>query len=272
MLLTIAAIQMNSQDSKQENLKKADGLLKKGIELGAVFLALPENFSFMGEDDKKIRAAEDLEDGESVVFLKAFAAKHRVWLLGGSVPLRAGNDKVYNACLLINDSGEIAGRYDKIHLFDVDLPNGESHKESKIVKGGTDVICVDTPFCKVGLTICYDLRFPELFRKLTLDGGRVIFIPSAFTLQTGRAHWETLIRARAIENQVFVIAPAQFGVHNEVRSTYGNSMIVDPWGNILARADGGEGVITSKIDFAYQDKVRESIPCLKHIFFKNETL
>lgn len=268
MVLTVAAIQMTSQNNKQENLKKADSLLKRGIEAGAVFLSLPENFSFMGKEGEKVRVAEDLENGESIVFLKKFAVKHNVWLLGGSVPLRAGNDKVYNTCLLINDSGEIAGRYDKIHLFDVDLHSVESYKESKIVKGGVDAVCVDTPFCKVGLTICYDLRFPELYRKLTLDGARVIFIPSAFTLQTGRAHWEALIRARAIENQVFVIAPAQFGVHNEIRSTYGNSMIVDPWGNILARADDGEGVITSKIDFAFQNKVRESIPCLKHIFFK----
>lgn len=264
MSLSVAAIQMTSGDKKRENLKKAGLLLEKGVDLGANLLALPENFSFMGKEGEKRREAEQIDDGESVNFLREFAAKYNVWLLGGTVPIKAEEGKIYNTSLLINDEGDIAARYDKIHLFDVDIPGGESHKESEMVKGGREVVSIETAYGIVGLSVCYDLRFPELYRRLTEQGARVIFVPAAFTKQTGEAHWEVLLRARAIENQVFVAAPAQVGIHSEKRQTYGNSMIIDPWGKVLARADNEETVITAKIDFSYQDEVRKSIPCLRH--------
>lgn len=268
MSFIVAAVQMTSRDDKKQNLQKAETLLQKGVERGAVILSLPENFSFMGGEGEKLKAAEDMQSGESVVFLKEFAARHKVWILGGSVPLRAGDAKVYNASLLINDEGEVAARYDKMHLFDVDIEGGESHRESKSVRRGEKPVCADTPFGKAGLTICYDLRFPELYRRLTMEGARFIFVPSAFTKQTGLAHWEPLLRARAIENQVYIVAPAQFGRHSEERRTYGNSMIVDPWGKVIARAPDMETVITAEIDPVYQNGVRKSIPCLDHIVIR----
>lgn len=260
----VAAVQMTSGNQKVENLKKASYLLKKGVDMGSALLALPENFSFMGEDREKIKVAEELESGESVEFLRNFAAEHGVWLLGGSIPLKAGVGKVYNTSLLINDKGEVAARYDKIHLFDVDLGKGEAYRESDFVQRGDKPVSADTPFGRVGLSICYDLRFPELYGMLVAEGAEIVFAPSAFTLKTGKDHWETLVRARAIENQVYMAAPAQFGVHSEKRTTYGNAMIVDPWGKVVARASEKETVIVAELDLSYQKDVRRSVPCLKH--------
>lgn len=265
MTFKVAAVQMTSGNNKQENLKKAERLLREGLNDGATLLSLPENFSFMGNESEKWMAAETIEDGESVRFLKSFAVEHHVWLLGGSIPIRADHNKSYNSSLLIDDRGEITARYDKIHLFDVDIKGGESHLESRFIKGGSRTVCADTPFCKIGLSICYDLRFPELYRELVFNGARLLFVPSAFTVNTGQAHWEVLLRARAIENQCYVIAPAQVGTHNEKRKTYGNTMIVDPWGEILARAEGKETVITAGIDLIYADEIRKGIPCLDNI-------
>lgn len=260
-----AAVQMTSGPDKPANLKKAQGLLEKGVDAGAALLSLPENFSFMGGDREKLKAAERIEGGESIDFLKNFAAKYKVWLHGGSIPIRNGDDKVYNTTLLIDDRGGVAARYDKIHLFDVSLKDGESHEESRFVQRGDRIVTVRTPFGKVGLSICYDLRFPELYRKMTLEGAGIIFSPAAFTVGTGMSHWSSLVRARAIENQIYMIAPAQFGLHGAGRRTYGNSMIVDPWGTILAAAPEYEAVITAEIDLIYQKELRKSLPCLGHI-------
>ena len=268
MSFIVATVQMTSGNDKGKNLGKAEMLLQRGVEMGAAFLALPENFSFMGKEDEKIEAAEEIETGESVDFLREFASSRKVWLLGGSIPVTAGDGKVFNTSLLIDDEGRIAARYDKIHLFDVDLEDGESHRESRFVKSGDRLVSVDTPYGRVGLSICYDLRFPELYRRLMSDGAGLVFVPAAFTRQTGEAHWEVLLRARAVENQVYVVAPAQFGVHGGGRRTYGNSMIVDPWGRVTARASDMETVIISRIDPAYRDEVRKRIPCLKHIVVK----
>ncbi len=267
-MLKIAAIQMSSGNNKKKNLERANTLLESGVLQGAKFLALPENFSFMGEESEKIQAAENLEDGESVEFLKEFSRKHKVWLLGGSVPFIAGDQKVTNSSLLISDQGEITARYDKIHLFDVNLSEGEVYRESGFVQKGDQPVVADTPFGKVGLSICYDLRFPELYRILALNGASMVFLPAAFTVPTGMAHWEVLIRARAIENQVYMIAAGQCGVNSPTRTTYGHSMIVDPWGKVLAAASDEEAVILADLDFDYLENVRKRIPCLEHMVLR----
>ena len=261
----VAAIQMTSGNDKIGNLNKAQKLLEKGVSTGAGILALPENFSFMGSADaEKLQNAEDPEGGPSLDFLKNFSKKHGVWLIGGSIPVKADGGKVFNRTYVVGSDGEIAAHYDKIHLFDVQIPGGESHKESERVEAGKEVVTCKTPFGTVGLSICYDLRFTELFRLLAMKGANMVFVPSAFTKKTGEAHWEILLRARAIENQFYVIAPAQTGDHNSKRSTYGNSMIVDPWGKVLSRAGDEETVITAGIDDGYLSLVRRSIPCLDH--------
>lgn len=260
----VAAVQMTSVNDRDDNLNKANALLSKGVERGAALLALPENFSFMGNEEEKAKIVEDFEKGVSVRFLKDFALKNKVWIMGGSLPLRAESGKIYNSALLFDDSGKIAARYDKIHLFDVNIAGGERHEESKLVEGGKKITTVDSPFSKLGFSICYDLRFPELYRAMTRDGAKIIFSPAAFTVETGFAHWEVLIRARAIENQVYMIAPAQFGTHSATRRTYGNAMIVDPWGKVLARAADREMVITAEIDLSYQEMIRKGLPCLQH--------
>ena len=263
--LTVAAVQMTSTYNRAANLRKAEELLKRGVDEGARFLSLPENFSFMGETEEgKLELAETPEGGSATDFMKGFARLNKVWIVGGSIPVKAEEGKVFNRSLLIDDQGVIVASYDKIHLFDVDIQGGESHKESRTVSPGDKVVTHKTPFGGVGLSICYDLRFPELYRELTLKGATMIFVPAAFTSRTGEAHWEVLLRARAIENQVYIIAPAQVGIHNKNRSTFGNSMIIDPWGKIIARARDEETVIIAEIDFDYLGSVRQSIPCLDH--------
>jgi len=267
MKMKTAAIQMTSIADKAANLKKSEGLLLKAVKEGAGLIALPENFSFMGSDKEKLAEAENIESGASVLFLKDFAKTYRVWLLGGTIAIRAGGGRIYNSSLLINDNGDIAARYDKVHLFDVRLRGGESHMESRLVKRGRSPLCADTPFGRAGLSVCYDLRFPELYRRMVSEGAGLLFVPAAFTYKTGLAHWEVLLRARAIENQCYLIAPAQTGIHNDTRRTYGNSMIIDPWGKILARAGEEEAVVFAEIDSDYLREVREDMPCLKHRIF-----
>ena len=269
MSFIVAAVQMTSGNNKRNNLKKAEDLLKRGVDMGAKLLSLPENFSFIGLEGEGLTEAEDIESGESAGFLRSFAAKYGVWLVGGSISVKTDNGKIFNTSLLVSEHGEILGKYNKIHLFDVDLAGGESHRESDYVEKGKTTVSVDSPYGKVGLSVCYDLRFSELYLRLALDGARLVFVPAAFTLETGKDHWETLIRARAIENQLYIIAPAQFGIHNKKRRTYGNSMIVDPWGKVIARASDKEMVITAELDLSYQDEIRKRIPCLQHHSLKH---
>lgn len=259
-----AAVQMTSVNNRESNLRKAEELLSRGVELGAKLLALPENFSFMGSEKEKAAVVEELDKGPSVAFLKDFALKNNVTILGGTLPLKAEGGKVYNTSLLIDSCGNISARYDKIHLFDVNISGGESHQESRLVEPGKEAVTVDTPLGRLGFSVCYDLRFPELYRKMSQEGARIIFSPAAFTVETGLAHWEVLIRARAIENQVYMIAPAQYGRHSETRRTFGNAMIVDPWGKVLAKAADREMVITAEIDLDYEDEIRKGLPCLNH--------
>lgn len=258
-----ACVQMRSGIDRTQNTVHALDLINEAADAGAVFITTPEMTNAV--DRKGRRLLDGLPDeaqlDEIAVFGKAAKARE-VWLLIGSVALRQG-DRAANRSLLFAPDGSIVARYDKLHMFDVDLPNGESWKESKIYKPGTRAVLVDTPLAKVGLSICYDVRFPGLYRSLAQAGAEILCVPAAFTRQTGEAHWKTLLRARAIENGAYVIAAAQGGLHEDERETYGHSMIIGPWGEILAEAQGDEpGVVTADIDIEKVHKVRQRIPNL----------
>jgi nitrilase len=220
----------------------------------------------MGMDERdKLSIAEKPGEGPIQNFLAEQSHHHKIWIVGGTVPLQADNNHVSSACLVFDDQGELKARYDKIHLFDVELrDSNESYNESETVKAGDETAWFDSPFGRVGLAICYDLRFPELFRQLVEQGVEIFAIPSAFTATTGRAHWETLIRARAIENHCYVVAANQGGYHVNGRETYGDSMIVDPWGNIMDRLQHGSGVVIADSDREKLASIRENFPSLKH--------
>lgn len=263
----VAAIQMASGPNVNANLLEAARLLKKAAEAGAKLVVLPENFAIMGmsEFDKvKIREADG--DGPLQEFLAEQAAKLGIWLVGGTIPL-AGHepDKVNAACLLFDDKGNRAARYDKIHLFDVKITESdERYNESESIEPGSKVVVVDTPFGKLGLAVCYDLRFPGLFRHMSEAGVEIYALPSSFTAITGKAHWETLVRARAIENLSYVIAAAQGGYHANGCETFGHSMIVDPWGVVLDELPRGSGVVVAEVDRTRLHELRRSFPVLEH--------
>ncbi len=272
--MKLAALQMTSGPDVTANLEQARVLLEEAAALGARLAALPENFSFMGLKDADKRAVVE-SDGVGPVqdFLAASARRLGLWIIGGTVPLRAGADgRVAAASLVYDADGNRVARYDKIHLFDVDLPErAESYRESAHVAPGARAVVLHTPMGRLGLSVCYDIRFPELYRYLSAQGAQIIAIPSAFTSPTGRAHWETLLRARAIENLCYVIAPAQSGFHPNGRETYGDSMIVDFWGRILKRVPRGRGCAVATADLASQASVRKSFPALAHRTFSEGT-
>jgi nitrilase len=258
---------MASGPNVNANLLEAARLLKKAAEAGARLVVLPENFAIMGMSDfdqVKIREADG--SGPLQDFLAEQAAKLGIWLVGGTIPLAAHDaDKVNAACLLFDDQGKRVARYDKIHLFDVKITeSGERYNESESVEPGSSVVVVDTPFGKLGLAVCYDLRFPGLFRRMSEEGAEIFALPSSFTAITGKAHWDTLVRARAIENLSYVIASAQGGYHANGRETYGHSMIVDPWGVVLDELPRGSGVVVSEIDREQLHELRRSFPVLEH--------
>lgn len=262
-IVKIAGIQMASGPFVTANLSEAERLIEIAVAQGAKLIVLPEYFAIMGlKDTDKVAAREKEGSGPIQRFLSRMAKKHQIWLIGGSVPMEAENpNKVRNACLVYDPTGKLVARYDKIHLFGLDLSNEHYHEETTI-EPGDKVVVVETPFGKIGLSICYDLRFPELYRAMgDVD---LIVIPAAFTETTGKAHWETLVRARAIENLCYVLAPAQGGYHISGRETHGNSMIVDPWGVVLDRLPRGSGVVVAGINPAYQASLRQSLPALKH--------
>jgi nitrilase len=262
-IVRVAAIQMASGPSVPANLAEAERLIELAVSAGAKLVALPENFAIMGlKETDKVKVREQAGKGPIQKFLAAQAKKHGIWLVGGSVPMACDDPaKVYNTCLVYDDKGRLAARYDKIHLFGLDLGN-EHYREETTIQPGDTVVVLDSPFGRIGLSICYDLRFPELYRAMgNVD---IILVPAAFTATTGKAHFETLIRARAIENLAYVIAPAQGGYHLSGRETHGDTMIVDPWGNILDRLPRGSGVVVAGINRAYQDSLRKSLPALKH--------
>ncbi len=261
----VAAVQMTSNHVVADNLAAAGKLLREAKDLGCDIACLPENFSFIGlRDADKLQVAE--ADGEGVVqsFLSAAARDLGMWILGGTIVIRGGDDRrVANTSLLIDAAGKRVARYDKIHLFDVTLPGrDEQYRESTHVAPGSDMVIADTPVGRLGLSVCYDMRFPELYRELVSRGAEWLAMPAAFTVPTGRAHWETLLRARAIENLSYVVAPAQSGTHSSGRETYGDSLIVDYWGQIVSRLAKGAGVITAEIDLAKQAETRARFPAL----------
>ena len=259
----IAAVQMASGPKVRSNLSEARRLVEMAVGGGATLVALPEYFGIMGlTDQDKVLAREEPGRGPIQDFLQRAAEDLKIWLVGGSVPLDCGRpDKVRNSCLVYDDTGKLAARYDKIHLFGFEMGR-EQYREERTIEPGDKVMTVDTPFGRLGLSICYDLRFPELYRAMgDVD---IILVPSAFTETTGRAHWETLIRARAVENLAYVLAPAQGGYHVNGRETHGNSMIVDPWGLVLDRLPRGSGVVIAGINPAYQKSLRASLPALNH--------
>ena len=262
-IIKIAAIQMASGPQVSANLNEAERLIEVAANQGAKLVALPEYFAIMGlKETDKVAVREVEGKGPIQAFLSKMAKKHKIWLIGGSVPLTSNfPNKVRNSCLVYDDKGKQVARYDKIHLFGLDLGNEHYHEE-KTIEAGSGIQVVDTPFGKIGLSICYDLRFPELYRAM--GEVNMIIVPAAFTDTTGRAHWETLIRARAIENLCYVVAPAQGGYHLSGRETHGNSMIVDPWGVILDRLPRGSGVVIATMNPQYQASLRKSLPALKH--------
>jgi len=263
----VAAIQMASGPNVNSNLIEAERLIGEAVAAGAQLVVLPETFAFMGQVEKDILAlAETDGDGPIQRFLAQQAETHGIWLVGGTLPMKGSDEShIRSTCLVFNDKGERVARYDKIHLFDVHIDaSNESYNESETTEAGDEVIVVDTPFGRMGVAICYDLRFPELFRHM-LDAGMQFFvIPSAFTAITGKAHWEALTRARAIENLCFVIAADQGGFHVNGRETHGDSMIVDPWGQILDRSPSGSGFIIADMDHEQVDKIRMNFPVTEH--------
>ncbi len=264
--MLVAAVQLTSKANKKKNLAVATALMLRAVRQGAELIALPEYFSFIGTKAEMFKEAERSKDGVAYRMVREFAKTHGVYILAGSIPTlnEKKSDRLLNRSILFGPDGHEIVSYDKIHLFDSDLEETRAYRESETFKPGTQLRVVDTPFGKVGLTVCYDLRFPELYRSLTFNGARIIFVPAAFTEYTGKDHWLALLKARAIENQVYIIAPAQIGKHAEKKSSYGKSCVIDPWGNIIALAPDCETVIVADIDFKFLAKVRKELPVLKH--------
>ncbi len=263
----LCAIQMATGPNLNANLFEVEHLIKEAVDNGARLVVLPENFAFMGQRDKdKLAVRERDGEGPLQAFLSRVAKQQGIWLVGGTIPMHAeDSSKVRSACLVYNEQGERIARYDKIHLFDVTLPGvDERYHESATIEGSDQLVVIDSPFGRLGVAVCYDLRFPELFRKMLDSGMEVLAIPSAFTAITGKAHWETLVRARAIENLAYVVAAAQGGFHLNGRETHGHSMIVDPWGTILAQVPRGRGYICCAVDKEFQSSVRRNFPTIDH--------
>lgn len=262
-----AAIQMASGPSVSSNLLEAEKQIAEAVKIGVKLVALPENFAMMGDREiDKVKIKEADGEGQIQKFLSVTAKKYGVWIVGGTIPIAGDDDnKVRAACLVYNDKGERVARYDKQHLFDVNVPESdEVYRESDSIERGDELLVLDSPFGKLGIAVCYDLRFPEFFRTLVTQGMQILIIPSAFTARTGQAHWEVLLRARAIENLCYVIAPNQGGFHLNGRKTFGHSMIIDPWGVILDCYKTGAGFVAADIDLDKLAKVRGAFPVLEH--------
>jgi nitrilase len=262
----VATIQMASGPNVGANLTEAGRLIGKAVDAGAELVVLPETFAFLGADSDQIKYCEKPGKGPIQRFLSEQADKHRVWLVGGTIPMSADDNSLFRAaCLVFNDKGEQVGRYDKVHLFDVHLEeNEETYHESATMEPGSQITVLDTPFGRMGLAICYDLRFPELFRRMVDEDVDVFAIPASFTAITGKAHWEPLVRARAIENLSYILASAQGGYHVSGRETYGHSMIVDPWGAVVDELPNGSGVVIADLDLERIRNIRRNFPVLEH--------
>ena len=261
----VAVLQMVSSADVKENLHGLDYFFAEARSKGAELLVLPENFAFMGmkETDKQ-EVAEDYGHGEIQDTISRLATSHGLWVIAGSIPLKTTSQRVKSSCLVYDNHGAVVARYDKIHLFDVRVSAEEAHQESLGIEPGNAVVVIDTPVGRVGLSICYDVRFPELYRQLVIKGAEIFTVPSAFTAVTGMAHWEILLKARAIENLCYVLAPNQGGMHSNGRHTYGHSMIVEPWGSILNEQQEGAGLIFADIDLQRLRQLRQQFPCNDH--------
>lgn len=259
-----AVVQMTSTADVEGNLTTAESLVEEAAARGATFVGLPENFAFLRSEGQPTPDPQPL-DGPWVTRMAGLARRLELTLLLGSIPERIEGDAlIRNTSVLLGPDGATLAVYRKIHLFDIDLPGMEHLKESKAVRPGIDLVVADSPIGPLGLSICYDLRFPELYRELARRGARVLCAPAAFTERTGRAHWELLLRARAVENLAWVVAPAQVGEHGGGRASYGHAMIVDPWGTVVDQVEAGEGVALGELDFDRQERIRRELPALSH--------
>jgi deaminated glutathione amidase len=263
-----AAVQMNSLPDLHKNLVQAEELIELAVKRGAELVGLPENFSFLGDEAAKLEQATAIAV-ESEKFLRTMAQRFQVTILGGGYPVPTTDGKVYNTALLVAPNGQDVARYEKAHLFDVSIPDGVTYQESDTVLAGQTLPQpYESPdLGKIGLSVCYDVRFPELYRHLSQQGADVVFVPAAFTAYTGKDHWQVLLQARAIENTCYIIAPAQTGRHNSIRQSHGHALIVDPWGTVLADAGEAIGVAIAEINPARLDQVRRQMPSLKHRVF-----
>jgi deaminated glutathione amidase len=260
-----ACIQNCAGNNQAVNLERADALIRAASANGADFITLPEYFACIEPNDAVLLAnAADEVDHAALAMVRSLARELSRWMLIGAIPVRCAPDRVNNRSYLISDRGDIVARYNKIHLFDVELREGERYDESATVVPGEEAVVAELPWARLGMTVCYDLRFPELYRQLALAGADMLSVPSAFTKTTGRVHWEVLLRARAIETGSFVIAPAQYGVRPWGRATWGHSLIVDPWGTVLADGGDGEGFVCADIDVAAVEQSRRRLPNLRH--------
>jgi deaminated glutathione amidase len=273
--LVVGAVQMTSTEDVEANLERARELVRQAATAGALLVGLPENFAYLGNDrDHRLAIAETLPDpgtgardsGPRPILgaMQELARATGTWLLLGGFPERGPGNKIRNSAVLLDPTGAVVSLYRKMHLFDVDVPGGRRFRESEAIEPGETPVVAQTPWGGLGLSICYDLRFPELYRALAAQGARIMAVPSAFTVETGKDHWHVLLRARAIENQVFLLAPAQFGMHGPNRSSYGHALVIDPWGVVLAECGDHEGVALARLDFEYQDEVRAALPVLTH--------
>jgi len=273
--LRVGAVQLCSTHDLTANLAKCAELAGQAVGDGAQLVVLPECFSFLGRTERdKLEIAEALDgDGPVMSALREMAVKHAVWIVGGGTPERVRGEpkRTYNTAVAIDPRGELVASYRKIHLFDVDIPGGAVLRESDSTAPGDELVVVDIAGAPVGVSICYDVRFPELYRQLVKDmGAEVLLVPAAFTAHTGAAHWHLLLRARAVEDQAWVVAPAQWGRHNEKRESYGHSLIVDPWGTVVGERPDGDGVVLATLDGATVDKRRTQMPCLSHAVLLND--
>lgn len=261
----VAVVQMVSSSSIKKNLDDVTVFLQQAQENQVDLVVLPENFAFMGmKETDKLLVAEQIGEGDIQQTLGMLAKRFNMWIIAGTLPVRGMANKVRASSLVFDNKGLCAARYDKIHLFDVMVSEKESHRESTTIERGDELVVVDTPIGRVGLSVCYDLRFPELYQKLQQKGAEIFSIPSAFTALTGLAHWDVLLRARAIENLSYVLAPNQGGQHENGRQTYGHSMIIEPWGEIMACQPSGPGMVTAAIDLQRLQQLRQQFPCNNH--------
>jgi len=263
--LKAACVQLRCGDDVAENVRSASVLIRAAQKDGAQFIATPENTGLMAADGgAKLEKSFAEKDDRALPQFRVLAEELGIWLLLGSLAIKVSDDKTANRSYLIGPDGRIRAHYDKIHLFDVNLPSGETYRESKTVAPGADAVVANLPWGRLGLSVCYDLRFPQLYRSLAKNGAEILSVPSAFTETTGKAHWHVLLRARAIENGCFVIAPAQGGTHANGRKTYGHSLIIGPWGDILAEAGTDPGIISAQLDLEEVAAVRARVPSLQH--------